>query len=58
MSLSLIDELYKKLFDAQLEKNWGKVARIQIEINKIERTEGESPVEPDPADLRSDEGTV
>lgn len=59
----MIDELYKKLFDAQLDKNWGKVAKIQLEINKAEKAEsrgkaGEGSVESDLSDVRNHEGTV
>lgn len=31
-----LDLLYKELLQAQLDKNWGKVAKIQIKINEID----------------------
>jgi len=34
-----IDELYKDLLIAQLDKDWGRVAKIQKEINSEESRE-------------------
>ena len=48
-----IDELYKELLIAQLDKNWGKVAHIQLKISRAER---ESPLEPDQTDVRTIQG--
>lgn len=56
-----IDDLYKDLLIAQLDKNWGKVARIQRDLYRhpdYRREEGESSLEPNPANLRNNEGTV
>lgn len=61
-----LDDLYKELFDAQLDKNWGLVAKIQREISGIERSLGsfeeaeraerESPLVEDPENVRNNEG--
>ena len=59
-----IDELYKDLFNAQIEKNWGKVAIIQRAITRAESNEEfsraarESEMEQDSTDVRYNEGTV
>lgn len=64
-----LDRLYHDLLNAQLDKNWGKVAKIQLKINELERAElrdlredsgeeRESPVEPDSPDVRDHEGAV
>lgn len=56
-----LDILYKQLFDAQLDKNWGKVAKIQLEINKhpeSRREEIESPLGEDQESIRTLERTV
>lgn len=39
IEVKLIDKLYHDLLNAQLDKNWGKVAKIQLEINRLELKE-------------------
>lgn len=69
MNMNTLDSLYKELLIAQLDKNWGKVAKIQKDINRAEadeirlsrnscREEGEGEVAEDTQDLRDHEGTV
>lgn len=60
-----LDELYKNLLAAQLNKNWGLCAKIQIEINRIQpfdfratSEEREGKVEPNLPSLRDYEGAV
>lgn len=36
-----LDFMYKKLFDAQLEKDWYKAEEIRVQIRRIENDIGE-----------------
>lgn len=64
MSQKSIDELYKDLFNAQIEKNWGKVAIIQRAITRAESNEEfaraarEGEMEQNPPDVRDNERAI